>query len=106
MIAPFTHVDTTNMLDQETLNEIMWFADGAMAIMKDNVNAEGFNFGSNIGIAGGAGIVDHIHFHVVPRWNGDTNFMPVIGKTKVQVQGLQETYDALKPPFDLLMKNR
>ena len=71
-----------------------------------NINADGFNFGSNIGIAGGAGIVDHIHFHVVPRWKGDTNFMPVIGKTKVQVQALQETYDELKPTFDLLMKNK
>ena len=106
MIAPYDHVDTTSTLDQETLNEIMWFADGAMIIMKENINAEGFNFGTNIGVAGGAGIVDHIHFHVVPRWNGDTNFMPVIGKTKVQLQGLQETYDELKPPFDLLMKNR
>ena len=60
MIAPYDHVDTTSTLDQETLNEIMWFADGAMAIMKEKINAEGFNFGSNIGVAGGAGIVDHI----------------------------------------------
>ena len=106
MVAPYAHVDTTKPLRQETLYEIMWFADGAMAIMKEIFNAEGFNFGANIGVAGGAGIVDHIHFHIVPRWSGDTNFMPVVGKTKVQVQGLQETYDELKPPFDLIMKNR
>ena len=106
MIAPYKHVGTTNDLEQRSLNEIMWFADRSMTIMKKNINADGFNFGSNIGIAGGAGIVDHIHFHVVPRWKGDTNFMPVIGKTKVQVQALQETYDELKPTFDLLMKNK
>ena len=62
--------------------------------------SEGFNFGANIGAIGGAGIKDHIHFHVVPRWLGDTNFMPVIGHTKVMVEGLLETYDKLKPHFD------
>ena len=82
MMAPFNHVDTTNMLDQETLSEIIWFAHGAMAIMKEKINAEGLNLGSNIGVAGGADIVDHIHFHVVPRWNADTHFMTVHGKTQ------------------------
>ena len=61
---------------------------------------ERFNFGANIGVSGGAGISDHIHFHVVPRWVGDTNFMPVVGHTKVMVDGLFETYDKLKPEFD------
>ena len=66
------------------------------------MNAQGFNFGANIGVSGGAGIVDHIHFHVVPRWVGDTNFMPVIGQTKVMVDGLLDTYDKLKTKFDKL----
>ena len=60
------------------------------------------NFGANIGKAAGAGIADHIHFHIVPRWNGDTNFMPVIGNTKVMVGGLLETYNELKTSFDQL----
>ncbi len=68
-------------------------------------NADGYNFGANIGSAGGAGIADHIHFHVVPRWNGDKNFMPIIGETKVQVQGLQKTYDELIIHFDKLTNN-
>ncbi len=57
---------------------------------------------ANIGEAAGAGITEHIHFHIVPRWLGDTNVMPVIGQTKVMVQGLHETYDLLKPEFDKL----
>ena len=65
------------------------------AVMKPR----GYNFGSNIGAAGGAGIAEHIHFHVVPRWEGDTNFMPVIGQSKVIMDGLYDTYDKLKPEF-------
>jgi ATP adenylyltransferase len=71
-----------------------------MSIIKMIMNAEGFNFGANIGAIGGAGIKDHVHFHIVPRWLGDTNYMPVIGHTKVMVEGLLETYDKLKPYFD------
>jgi ATP adenylyltransferase len=73
-----------------------------MIIINKILNSEGFNFGANIGKAAGAGIADHIHFHIVPRWNGDTNFMPVIGQTKVMVGGLLETYNELKPSFDQL----
>ena len=103
LITPYNHVDTTDQLDIETLNEIIWFANESMIIMKKNLNTDGYNFGAIIGAAGGAGIEDHIHFHVVPRWNGDTNFMPVIGETKVQVQGLQDTYSELKIHFDKIM---
>ena len=105
LISPYEHVETTDKLDLETLNEIIWFANESMIILKENLKADGYNFGANIGSAGGAGIVDHIHFHIVPRWNGDTNFMPVISETKVQVQGLQETYDELKIHFDKIMNN-
>ena len=103
LISPYKHVDTTDKLDKDTLNEIIWYANESMIIMKNILNADGYNFGANIGAAGGAGIEDHIHFHVVPRWNGDTNFMPVIGETKVQVQGLQDTYSELKIHFDKIM---
>jgi ATP adenylyltransferase len=100
LIAPYDHVDTTLKLASQVLNEMMYLANESMSIIKMTMNAEGFNFGANIGAIGGAGIKDHVHFHVVPRWQGDTNFMPVIGHTKVMVEGLLETYDMLKPKFD------
>ncbi len=99
LIAPYEHVDTTFALASCVNSEIMGLANASMKIIKTTMNAEGFNFGANIGAIGGAGIKDHIHFHVVPRWLGDTNFMPVIGHTKVMVEGLLETYDELKPHF-------
>lgn len=102
MIVPYRHTHSTENLEQEALTEILTLADKTMAILRKKMRAEGFNFGANIGAAAGAGIEEHIHFHILPRWIGDTNFMPVIGHTKVLVQGLLETYDDLKPEFDQL----
>lgn len=99
LISPFEHVDNSNDLSKECRSEIMELANQSMKVMKEKMNAEGFNIGANIGASGGAGIEEHIHYHVVPRWAGDTNFMPVVGHTKVQVDGLLETYDLLKPHF-------
>ena len=75
-----------------------------MKILRETMNAEGFNFGANIVSAAGAGISDHLHYHIVPRWSGDTNFMPVVGTTKVHPQGLQDTYDDLKPHFQQILR--
>jgi len=100
LIAPYSHVDSPDKLTAEERAEIMELSTLSMKILKKEMKAEGFNFGANIGSAGGAGIKEHIHFHVVPRWQGDTNFMPVLGHTKVQVQGLQDSYDLLKLLFD------
>ena len=102
MIAPYQHTDSTHELNSSSRSEIMELADKIMTIQKNIMNADGFNYGANIGYSGGAGIADHIHFHIVPRWTGDTNFMPVLGHTKVQMQGLQETYNDLRPHFDKL----
>ena len=102
MICPYEHVESTDSLSDHCMSEMMSLADGSMNIFRKVMNAQGFNFGANIGIAGGAGIANHIHFHVVPRWVGDTNFMPVVSHTKVMVDALKETYDKLKIEFDRL----
>lgn len=100
LIAPYQHIDSTLSLSSTILHEMMDLVNESIRIMGKVMRAEGFNFGANIGAVGGAGIKDHVHFHVVPRWQGDTNFMPVIGHTKVMVEGLLETFDELKPHFE------
>ena len=99
MISPLHHISDFDELPVQTQSEIMNLSTLLMRFMKKEMNAEGFNMGANIGKAGGAGIDEHFHLHVVPRWNGDTNFMPIIGHTKVQVDGLIETCNLLKKAF-------
>lgn len=99
MILPNNIVEKPEELDDVTQFEIMKIASLSMKIIREKMNAEGFNFGANIGASAGAGIAEHLHFHIVPRWKGDTNFMPVIGNTKVHVQGLNDTYVMLRPLF-------
>ena len=99
MILPNNIVDKPEELDDVTQFEIMKIASLSMKIIREKMNAEGFNFGANIGASAGAGIAEHLHFHIVPRWKGDTHFMPVIGNTKVHVQGLNDTYVMLRPLF-------
>ena len=99
MILPNNIVEKPEELDDVTQFEIMKIASLSMKIIREKMNAEGFNFGANIGASAGAGIAEHLHFHIVPRWKGDTNFMPVIGNTKVHVQGLNDTYVMLRPFF-------
>ena len=104
LIAPYEQHNDITYLDPETLNEIMQLTQTAIQILKDKLKSDGFNFGLNMGKAAGAGIDEHLHFHIVPRWIGDSNFMPIVGQTEVIMQGLYDTYDLLKPEFDLLNK--
>ncbi len=99
MVAPLNHTADFDELSIDVQVEIMNMSTILMKFMRKEMNAEGFNMGANIGKAGGAGIDDHFHLHVVPRWNGDTNFMPILGHTKVQVDGLKETCKLLKKAF-------
>ena len=100
LICSNEHVDTFEKLNDQSLAQIMFLAKKSMEVINSVMSPDGYNFGSNIGKAGGAGIAEHIHFHVVPRWEGDTNFMPVVGQSKVIMDGLFDTYDQLKLKFD------
>ena len=99
LVVPYKVVDKPENLDNETLSEIMNISTSTMKILRESMNADGFNFGANFGEVAGAGIKEHLHFHLVPRWIGDTNFMPVMGHTKVMVDGLKETRKILFDAF-------
>ncbi len=95
MIFPNRHVKDLSLLEGGESTEIMDMLNLSIEVLKKTMNPMGFNIGINMGKCAGAGIEDHLHIHVVPRWEGDTNFMPVIGDTKVISQHLMETYDSL-----------
>ncbi len=96
MIAPYRHVGQLEELRHEEMDEIMNLASLAVRAIKKSMNPDGFNIGINIGRVAGAGIEDHIHLHIVPRWNGDTNFMPVLADVKVIPEAVEETFKILK----------
>ncbi len=100
MIAPYRHVGKWEELTDEELLEIMRLSQLMIKAIKRAMNPDGFNMGVNLGRVAGAGIDDHVHLHIVPRWNGDTNFMPVVADTKVIPESLQEAYDELKKAID------
>ncbi|MFL6251503.1 MAG: HIT family protein [Actinomycetes bacterium] len=91
MTAPYRHVGDYEELTAEELAEIMDLTGRAIRAIKQESGPHGFNLGMNLGPVAGAGIADHVHLHLVPRWGGDTNFMPVIGLTRVLPQVLKET---------------
>jgi len=99
MVVPYRHVSDYDSLKEIERNEIAELTNLSIKVMKNVLNPQGFNIGMNIGSIGGAGIADHLHQHIVPRWEGDTNFMPIIGHTKVIVDSLNETYNDLKIGF-------
>jgi ATP adenylyltransferase len=100
LIAPFRQIDQLEGLNDAELLEINQLLAKGIRWVKRAYNPDGFNVGINIGRAGGAGIPNHIHWHVVPRWNGDTNFMTTIGEVRVLPQTLADSYDRLKQIAD------
>lgn len=96
MVVPNRHVASLNNLSSEEISDMMSLSKKMMSVLKKTLKSEGFNLGINLGFAGGAGIVDHLHMHVVPRWRGDTNCMPVLANTKVISQSLGELYKIIK----------
>lgn len=100
MIVPCQHTGSVEALHDETLLEIMQLLKCALLILREVYTPNGFNIGVNEGSAGGAGIAEHIHFHIVPRWDGDSNYITVIGETRVIPQTLDDAYRILRPLFD------
>jgi ATP adenylyltransferase len=95
MIVPYDHQPSVEQLDIETRSEIMELTARAIQVLREVYHPDGFNLGANIGSAAGAGVAEHIHFHVVPRWPGDTNFMSAVGDTRVLPEALEITYQRL-----------
>ena len=95
MVAPYRHVSSLEGLDDGELLELMRLARSAVGALRHAMTPAGYNVGLNLGAVAGAGIADHLHLHVVPRWQGDTNFMPLLAGTRVIPQALAATRDAL-----------
>jgi len=95
MVVPNRHVARLDALSPQEAEALMRLAALAVRVLESAAGAQGFNVGMNLGRAAGAGIEEHLHMHVVPRWVGDTNFMPVLGDTKVIPEHLEATYDRL-----------
>jgi ATP adenylyltransferase len=99
MVAPYEHIAALQDLDPETVAEMMSLAQTAMRRLEAAYSPHGYNVGFNQGRIAGAGFENHIHMHVVPRWGGDTNFMPVLADTRVMPQTPQQSYEALRGGF-------
>ncbi|MBN1626380.1 MAG: HIT domain-containing protein [Deltaproteobacteria bacterium] len=100
LVAPVRHTHDLGGLSSEESLDLILTVRKAVEILREEMSPEGLNVGLNLGKAAGAGVEDHIHFHVVPRWNGDTNFMTVAGEVRVIPEHIRETYKKLKPYFE------
>jgi ATP adenylyltransferase len=96
MIVPYRHLSQPTDATAQELGEMMDLAKTALTALKEQYNPHGFNMGMNIGRVAGAGIEDHIHMHMLPRWDGDTNFLTVVGDARIIPESLEETYRKLK----------
>ncbi len=99
MIVPYRHEKDFDSLVPDEGNELFGLAQKAYGVLRTALSPEGYNLGMNLGVSGGAGIRDHLHLHIVPRWNGDTNFMPVLADVKSVPQHLSTSYDELETGF-------
>lgn len=99
MVAPLAHVSTLEDLDPAVRSEMMDLTARAMSVLREVYAPAAFNFGANIGEAAGAGVKEHVHLHIVPRWIGDTNFMSTLGQTRVLPEALRDTFARLQTAF-------
>lgn len=105
MVIPKRHCLDLEQLDDKEFRELSYLLKASTQILNRSLRPHGFNIGINIGKVGGAG-EEHIHFHIVPRWNGDTNFMPVLSETKIIPEYLEETYQKLHSAFKGLLERK
>jgi ATP adenylyltransferase len=99
MVAPCRHIAGLDELTSEEILEMSALTSRAVAVLSQVMNPQGFNIGYNLGESAGAGLKDHLHQHIVPRWTGDTNFMPVLGGPRVIPEALEATCDRLAGKF-------
>ena len=100
MVVPYEHTSEFDTLPSAVATELIGLAQRCTTVLSDAMKPHGFNLGMNLGRGAGAGIDEHLHLHVVPRWNGDTNFMPLIGGVKLVPEAIDDTYAALRPIFE------
>lgn len=100
LVAPYAHVDSLEKLPEEAAMDLLRLTNLSLRVLRVELRPEGFNVGMNLGRVAGAGIDAHVHLHIVPRWNGDTNFMPLLGETRVMPEHLDATYRKLRKRFD------
>jgi ATP adenylyltransferase len=100
MVVPYAHVPSLEDLDAPTLAEMMLLLKRGLAALRSAMRPDGFNLGANLGHVAGAGVEEHVHLHLVPRWLGDTNFMPVVGDMRVVPQTWLQTYDQLRAELE------
>ncbi len=104
MVAPIRHIGELEKLNQAEMLELLQLSQLCIRLLKKELKPQSFNVGMNLGKISGAGIADHLHIHIVPRWEGDTNFMPILGKTKVVSVGLEEMYERLRRGLKKIIK--
>jgi len=100
MVSPYRHVPSPEQLVEEELTEMMLMVNLSLRALRRAMRPDGFNIGVNIGKAAGAGIEEHVHIHIVPRWEADTNFMPILSQTRIIPELLDETYRKLKAAWE------
>jgi ATP adenylyltransferase len=105
LVAPIRHVARPDQLEPAEMVDLLTLVSQSVNILKKSMKAEGFNVGLNLGKVAGAGVEAHLHFHIVPRWNGDTNFMTVFGDLRVIPEHMEQTYLRLRPLFQELLED-
>ncbi len=100
LVAPYRHLSDLELFHKEEISDIMDLVKETMSVLKKILKPSGFNVGINLGRCAGAGFSEHVHIHIVPRWNGDANFMPVVSSTKVISESLEELYKKMKEGYD------